>query len=174
MTNESDDTPIQSDDSLRLDRKWYHKFPPEHPSHENVARLVDIASQIDPTSQCRFLWEQLYPEIQWSVETVQTWLMTNHGIPASKAPFVDMLTVLELLRSERKVSALEWSNYRTPSEWRTLRKNAGLAYSKRTWTSLRAKHAIHIQGEPGNEAKACRIAQSLAVDWGLKLPEFDF
>jgi hypothetical protein len=66
----------------------------------------------------------------------------------------------------------EWSDFRTPAEWRDLRKTAGLSHSERTWGDLRKKHPADIHGEPGNDAKSCRITRSLAEAWGLSLPEF--
>ena len=67
---------------------------------------------------------------------------------------------------------VEWSNYRTPQEWRGLRKAKGLAASEGTWLALRKKHPDDIHGEPGNDSKSCQITRSLAESWELSLPEF--
>lgn len=68
--------------------------------------------------------------------------------------------------------SLGLSDYRTPAEWRALRKTKGLSGSERTWAYLRDKHPIDILGEPSNEKKSCRLTRSLATKWGLDLPEF--
>ena len=66
----------------------------------------------------------------------------------------------------------EFSDYRTPKEWRELRKAKGLAASERKWLDLRLKFPDDIHGEPGNDSKSCQITRSLAESWKLSLPEF--
>lgn len=69
---------------------------------------------------------------------------------------------------------LDWSNYRTPSEWRRLRKDVGLSDSESTWRNLRNDPATAnaIQGEPGNEKRMVRLTRDLVELWGLELTEF--
>ena len=62
--------------------------------------------------------------------------------------------------------------YRTPTEWRELRKEAGLSSSERTWTKIRKKNAAEIQCETGNRGGPVRLTRRLAENWGLNLPEF--
>lgn len=66
----------------------------------------------------------------------------------------------------------EWSNYRTPKEWRELRRISRLPYSESTWRVLRKRHAQDMLGEPANEQKQLRVTRKLATAWGLTLPEF--
>jgi hypothetical protein len=47
--------------------------------------------------------------------------------------------------------AIQWSMYRTPKEWRGLRKAKEQAASEGTWLALRKKLPNDIHGEPGNE-----------------------
>ena len=75
-------------------------------------------------------------------------------------------------RPKRLPSTREWSNFRTPSEWRNLREEVGLAHSESNWRGLRRKHPSDIVGEPGNEDNKARISIGLASEWGLLLPEF--
>ena len=63
----------------------------------------------------------------------------------------------------------EWSNFRLPKDWRALLEKAGKSNSERTWSTLRNKHASQMNGD----TKSVRITRALAVQWGLKLPEFN-
>ena len=62
----------------------------------------------------------------------------------------------------------QWSNFRSPKEWRGKLKAAGRSSSADTWTRLRKEHLQEIDGEP----KSCRVTRTLADSWGLTLQEF--
>ena len=85
---------------------------------------------------------------------------------------VDRREWLEARDLKRLEGQPQWSMYRTPKEWRELRKAKGLAGSERLWADLRKKLPNDIHGEPGNDSKSCRITRSLAESWKLSLPEF--
>ena len=85
---------------------------------------------------------------------------------------VDRREWLEARDLKRLEGKPQWSMYRTPKEWRGLRKAKGLAASEGTWLALRKKHPDDIHGEPGNDSKSCQITRSLAESWELSLPEF--
>jgi hypothetical protein len=69
----------------------------------------------------------------------------------------------------RRQPVVEWSNPRSPQQWRLLLKNAGQPHSERGWPVRRRKAGNAITGEPKN----CRITRELAAEWGLRLPEFE-
>lgn len=64
--------------------------------------------------------------------------------------------------------AVEWSNPRTPAQWRQLRSEKGLADGETWWKAQRKADPQAFSGS----TKAARITQAKAFEWGLELPEF--
>jgi hypothetical protein len=63
----------------------------------------------------------------------------------------------------------QWSQYRTPAEWRKLLAEAGFERSERWWPGWRKQQGARIEGHP----KSCRMTRELAEEYKLKLDEFE-
>lgn len=71
---------------------------------------------------------------------------------------------------QKPTAEKRYSLFREPQEWLRLRKLKGLSNSRNTWQALLKKHGSDIDCE---STKSARISFELAVEWGLKLPEFE-
>jgi len=105
--------------------------------------------------------------LAWSALIAAAESQTADSSPATIAAPQDRSAAFTAADSRQPV--VEWSNPRSPQQWRLLLKNAGQPHSERGWPVRRRKAGNAITGEPKN----CRITRELAAEWGLRLPEFE-
>jgi hypothetical protein len=146
------------------DRPWYQVYPVGHPLHETTAAFVDLFSQMDPSTKCRFIWMQVFPSVPWSAAAVGIWLESEHTVPRSKVHEVEMAVVLKLLQQKQD----PLSHGRMKRRW--LSEN--LELTEKQFESIRTKNLDRVHDAGGGGRGPWQFRKSLCREFGLNCPEF--
>jgi len=152
---------------VRYYRERYHEETGTHYSFGQCALAEELQ---DAITRLYYDFEPVIHAIAaraWSALIAAAESQTADSSPATIAAPQDRSAAFTAADSRQPV--VEWSNPRSPQQWRLLLKNAGQPHSERGWPVRRRKAGNAITGEPKN----CRITRELAAEWGLRLPEFE-